>query len=57
VNDYWKGEINTSIPGGLPFQEIFARLVAFLFASSPSHYPPLCSIKEPGMQTQTRWLF
>ena len=50
-----KEEINTYPAWGLPFSEIFARLMAFLlcFLTSPHFW----SIKEPGIQTQIRWLF
>ena len=44
-----KGEINTFPAWGLPFWEMFARLMAFLFCFLTS--PHLSSINEPGAQT------
>ena len=55
VNSYRKEEINTSPPYGWTFQEIFARLMAFLLYFLIS--PHLCSIKEPDIQTLIIWLF
>ena len=49
-----KKEINTSPAWGLPFQEIFARLMAFLLCFLT--FPLLWSIKEPEIQSHV-WLF
>ena len=51
----WNEEINTSPAQGLPFLKIFIRLTVFSLSFFTS--PHLGSIKEPGIQTQRRWLF
>ena len=55
VDGYTKEKINTSPPQGLLFQEIFVRLMAFCIYLLTAL--PLCSMKEPGIQTPVRWLF
>ena len=55
VDGYRKEEINTSPSQDWPFQEIFARLMAFLLYFLIS--PHLCSIKEPVIQILIGWLF
>ena len=50
-----KEKINTSPPYGWTFQEICARLMAFLLYFLFS--PHLCFIKEPDIQTLIIWLF
>ena len=55
VDDHRKEEINTFLLQGLPFPEIFARLMDFLlwfFISSTTLF-----YKKPGIQTQIRRLF
>ena len=51
----WNEEINTSPAQGLPFLKKFIRLTVFSLSFFTS--PHLWSIKEPGIQTQRRWLF
>ena len=43
------------LPEGWPLEETFSRLKAFLLCFLISSH--LWSIKEPGIQTQIRWLF